>query len=100
MIFSFKCAKTFHTSLYINKLCYYFSAGKSTFVKNARALDKLKTNGTFSQSHYENGKYILLVKRDMICLEGNDKLLWKDYKGQLIKFFKWASNLHVKLIFF
>ena len=67
----------------VNKLtpCYCFSAEAEQFVNKARYLEKLKSDQTFSNVLYEGGKYILFLKNEMVCLNNDDKLVLKGYKG-------------------
>lgn len=60
---------------------YYFSADSEQFIKKAKYLERLKTDVTFPQSFYEYGKYILLLKNEMVCLDSNDKLLFHSFQG-------------------
>ncbi|KAK6636862.1 hypothetical protein RUM43_010526 [Polyplax serrata] len=50
------------------------------FIKKAKYLERLKTDVTFPQSFYEYGKYILLLKNEMVCLDSNDKLLFHSFQ--------------------
>lgn len=98
MIYTLKTA----VGIYLQKLCHvknlisplcYFSAEGSEFVKNARTLEKLKTSATFPESAYENGKYILMFRNELVCLEKGGKLVWRDVKGQIF------TNHMIKIVF-